>query len=351
MRQNQRNRGSEIRSFVWLAALAAVAAGGWGCSSGSQEDPGLGSSGTSGTSSTSGGKSSTGSTGSGAASSNKGGATGSGEGGEPGAGGDDGTSGSGTTGGAGNGTTGGSGTAGATGTGTTACDNGKDDDGDGLIDGFDPECVGPLDNDESSFATGIPGDNSDPKWQDCFFDGNSGAGDDGCRYATGCLTGELPQTHKDCQLSAACIKHCARLTVNGCDCFGCCTITRPDGSTVDIHEVGECSLANLDDEKVCQRCTKSTQCGNDCGECELCAGKTLADLPAKCTPPPGTGGAPNGGAGGASSTGGKAGGGAGGTTGGTTQICAGGEAVCGPNLLTCTSAEYCSFGCCIPAIR
>ena len=36
----------------------------------------------------------------------------------------------------------------------------------------------PLDNDESSFATGIPGDNMDACKQDCFFDGNSGMGDD-----------------------------------------------------------------------------------------------------------------------------------------------------------------------------
>ena len=36
------------------------------------------------------------------------------------------------------------------------CDNGKDDDGDGLVDGLDPECTGPYDNDESSFATGAP---------------------------------------------------------------------------------------------------------------------------------------------------------------------------------------------------
>ena len=41
-----------------------------------------------------------------------------------------------------------------------ACSDGKDNDGDGLIDGMDPECTGPLDNDEGSFATGIPGDNS-----------------------------------------------------------------------------------------------------------------------------------------------------------------------------------------------
>ncbi|HTV23935.1 MAG TPA: hypothetical protein VMG12_34830, partial [Polyangiaceae bacterium] len=71
-----------------------------------------------------------------------------------------------------------------------ACNNGIDDDGDGTVDGFDIECTGGIDNDEGSFATGIPGDNRDPKWQDCFFDGNSGHGDDRCRYPTACLTGE-----------------------------------------------------------------------------------------------------------------------------------------------------------------
>src|SRR5262252_4848680 len=38
-----------------------------------------------------------------------------------------------------------------------ACNNCKDDDGDGLIDAADPECISPLDNDEGTFATGIPG--------------------------------------------------------------------------------------------------------------------------------------------------------------------------------------------------
>ena len=129
------------------------------------------------------------------------------------------------------GTTGSSGSAGSStggadwcGTGGCICNNGLDDDGDGLIDGLDPECTGPLDNDEGTFSTGIPGDNRDPKWQDCFFDGNSGAGDDRCRYATECLYGTLSQDDPDCETSQACIDYCRRLTPNGCDCFGCCTV-------------------------------------------------------------------------------------------------------------------------------
>jgi hypothetical protein len=60
--------------------------------------------------------------------------------------------------------------------GPCGCSDGIDNDGDGTIDGFDLECTGPADNDEGTFATGISGDNVDPKWQDCFFDGNSGGG-------------------------------------------------------------------------------------------------------------------------------------------------------------------------------
>lgn len=160
-----------------------------------------------------------------------------------------------------------------------ACNDGEDNDKDGLVDGKDPECTGPGDNDESSFATGISGDNKDPKWQDCFYDGNSGAGDDKCRYSTKCLTGELPLTDKDCKVAKACIDFCRPRTPNGCDCFGCCDVTFADDSTKSILISQPCES---DDPDGCTECVKSTQCDNECGECELCPGKTLADLPDSC---------------------------------------------------------------------
>jgi hypothetical protein len=216
--------------------------------------------------------------------------------------------------------------------GDTLCSNGKDDDDDGLIDGFDPECTGPWDNDESTFATGIPGDNRDPKWQDCFFDGNSGAGDDDCRYATGCLTGDLEQDDPDCTLTDACIKFCAPLTPNGCDCFGCCTVETADGP-VNILGLASCSVDQVADEKACPRCEKSETCGNTCGRCELCAGKTVADLPEDCSPSTGTGGAPGtAGAPGVPDPG---------------YTCDGGEQVCGPDLAPCGLGWYCAQGCCL----
>jgi hypothetical protein len=214
------------------------------------------------------------------------------------------------------------------------CSNGKDDDGDGLVDGFDPECTGPLDNDEGSFATGIPGDNRDPKWQDCFFDGNSGAGDDKCRYATGCLTGELSQDDPDCQLSKPCIDFCAKLTPNGCDCFGCCTVQLPSGQTTDILTGSSCSLDEVGDEQACPKCEKTDACGNTCGRCELCPGKTVEDLPEDCGDETGVGGAGSG-------SGGS------GTGGGPTYSCDGGEQVCGPDLPSCGLGMYCSLGCCL----
>src|SRR5262245_12316464 len=42
------------------------------------------------------------------------------------------------------------------------CSDCFDNDGDGKADGFDPECSGPNDDREDSFATGLPGDNIDP---------------------------------------------------------------------------------------------------------------------------------------------------------------------------------------------
>ena len=334
-----------------------------GGSSGSSHTSGGSSSTSGGTSSASGGSDAAGGDATGGTTSDTGGSTSSG----------------GTT--AGGTSSGGSSATGATGGTTTtgsACDNGLDDDGDGLIDGFDPECTGPWDNDEGSFATGIPGDNSDPKWQDCFFDGNSGAGDDGCRYPTQCLTGDYDAADPKCELANACKDYCAKLTPNGCDCFGCCTVQGADGTSVDIFTTSSCSIDKIDDEAACPRCQKSLDCQNTCGECELCPGKTEADLPASCTPPPTTGTGGSCGTGGSSGTGGSGGTGSGGTdsgtggtgtggtggtdsgtggTGGTdtppppTHTCEGGLTVCGPGLPSCEGGMYCQQGCCMFVVR
>jgi len=140
-----------------------------------------------------------------------------------------------------------------------ACANGLDDDGDGKADSADVECQGDMDDDEATFATGMPGDNRDPKWQDCFFDGNSGHGDDRCRYPTGCLTGELAQTEPACAITQSCLDRCMPSIPQDCDCFGCCTVSTGSGS-VNIVLSSSCTAAKLDNPKACARCEKSTTC-------------------------------------------------------------------------------------------
>ena len=157
-----------------------------------------------------------------------------------------------------------------------ACSNGIDDDGDGLVDADDPECVGSEDNDEGTFATGMPGDNRDPKWQDCFFDGNSGAGDDRCRYPTGCLTGAIAQTDPACAITQYCLDHCAAFAPKNCDCFGCCTVPSGSGS-VNIQLTKTCTEAKLGDPTACPRCVKSTACQPP---------ETPPPPPTSTTPPP-----------------------------------------------------------------
>jgi hypothetical protein len=205
--------------------------------------------------------------------------------------------------------------------GTTQCTNGLDDDGDGTIDGFDPECTGSADDDESSYATGMPGDNVDNVFQDCFFDGDSGHGNDGCMYRTGCLTGELPPEDPSCDISEACRTFCFPGVPNGCDCFGCCEVTNSMGEVLTIRLDGTCDYENLDDTDACPRCTQSPDCTNDCGECELCPGRTTDDLPATCTPDGGMGG----------------------------YTCEGGT-TCGPGFSPCPETDYCYLGCCLPIL-
>ena len=220
-----------------------------------------------------------------------------------------------------------------------ACSNCKDDDGDGRIDGFDPQCTGPNDNDEGSFATGIPGDNKDPVMQDCFFDGDSGAGNDGCNIHVCCLLnaktvaqcpiGANRYNPDDCPpplgktpLSPMCIDKCGKLTPPGCDCFGCCTICDPvSNQCVDIDinpadSVG-CTPATLNDPTKCLRCVKNTQCGSPtCGmqTCILCPGQDPSDLPMSCMG----------------------------------AMCPADQQPC--NNGACPMGTYCSNGCCIGAI-
>lgn len=178
------------------------------------------------------------------------------------------------------------------------CDNCLDDDGDGLADGFDPHCISSLDDDESSFATGIPGDNRDAVKQDCFFDGDSGGGNDGCDLHVCCLLdlggGPCPEEFRPnqydpaaCTVGEDCARNCGPLTPPGCDCFGCCTLCNDSGcSDVMTHPAvaPECDVGAIDDPDRCPPCVQQTACSTPCEPtgCVLCPGQRPEDLPPEC---------------------------------------------------------------------
>jgi hypothetical protein len=169
-----------------------------------------------------------------------------------------------------------------------ACGDCMDNDADGKYDSADPECVSPCDDKEDTFATGLPGDNMDPCNQDCFFDGNSGSGDDKCDWKLQC--DPLGPGGVDCPYDPnaqncpemqtdECVMNCQ--IPNGCDCFGCCTV-EVDGMQYNIFlGDADCSLDAIEN---CSSCTPNDDCDEECHpeECEVCFGQPL---PPECEDP------------------------------------------------------------------
>ncbi len=165
-----------------------------------------------------------------------------------------------------------------------ACGDCMDNDGDGKVDAEDVECVNPCDDDEGSFATGIPGDGMDACKQDCFFDGNSGAGDDGCAWNLKCDPENpgAPKCMYDPKFVCApqdpmCLEVCDPPT--GCDCFGCCSVY-VDG---ELHDIllgdKDCSIEKFDQ---CSSCTKTEDCSPEECQPELCKPCINQPLPPDC---------------------------------------------------------------------
>ncbi len=172
------------------------------------------------------------------------------------------------------------------GQGTTECTDGIDNDGDSLVDAEDEECTSPLDDDEGSYGTNIPGDNV-PCSQDCFFDGNSGGGNDKCQWFYQCDPKNsgyyiyYPQdkctydaTFSKCpaKQTDTCLKVCLPITPNGCDCFGCCQLSY-NGVKKTVLLRASCEPQYLNDPFKCIECTQVPECLNTCGPCEVCIGK------------------------------------------------------------------------------
>jgi hypothetical protein len=222
------------------------------------------------------------------------------------------------------------------GKGPYACGDCQDNDGDKKIDAADPECLGACDNTEDKFYGGIPGQNGASCRRDCYFDQDSGNGNDRCEWSLTCdmlspssdpacaydpnaaveggTCASLRQDQND-----QCLETCMPLTPNGCDCFGCCELPARSNIFVwlgtELNGVGSCDAAHLDDPTACARCTPVLSCLNRCDACEVCAGKTSVD--AGCAS--------------------------------TTPLCSVGVP-CGPGA-TCSGTAYCITGCCIEVPR
>jgi hypothetical protein len=192
---------------------------------------------------------------------------------------------------------------------TYQCGDCIDNDGDGLIDSKDPDCLGACDNNERGFKGEIPGQNAAPCKADCYFDGDTGSGNDDCYWSHSCdplsvapdyppegskckydPNANIPGYSGTCQTALAsqstqCLNYCLPLVPNGCDCFGCCDI--PGAPTTvylgseDSGGNGTCTLDFLDDPQKCKPCTVVPSCWNSCGLCEICIGKPT--VPPECT--------------------------------------------------------------------
>jgi hypothetical protein len=225
---------------------------------------------------------------------------------------------------------------------TYACGNCDDDDRDGLIDALDPDCLGSCDNTEDSFYGGIPGQSGGGCRQDCYFDQDSGSGNDGCDWTHSCdplsvAPGYPPNGDPQCAYdpnamlqgrvcaalqatqSTECLNYCQPLTPKGCDCFGCCELPARSGKFVWLGSnqggLGTCTRDKLGDPSACQPCTQVAACARPCGPCDICAGET-SQAPS-CGEPP---------------------------------VCESGTLPCGPGA-TCADQYYCISGCCAPVPR
>jgi len=193
------------------------------------------------------------------------------------------------------------------------CGDGIDNDGDGLIDAADPDCLGACDDTEKSYYGRLPGSNGPPCSTDCYFDQDVGTGNDDCRWSHKCDPHEVapdyypePESGSSCAYNPAasipgtlstcadlqttqsplCHAYCDPLIPNGCDCFGCCEL--PAGSakyvwigSEDANGMGTCDLAHAADSTKCHPCEPVPSCLNPCDPCEKCIGKSA--VPAGCS--------------------------------------------------------------------
>ncbi len=228
-----------------------------------------------------------------------------------------------------------------------ACGDCLDNDGDCRVDSSDSACVGACSNNEQGYKGEIPGQGHGTCGAiDCYFDSDSGGGNDACMWDAAC--DPLSPLYTGASSTKSCVYYgtpeptqctqyresqtlqcwdssspapsgnnvCGSVVPNGCDCFGCCLIPGQSQAiylgSEDASGKGTCTPATLGDPSKCRPCTQVPSCLNTCGRCELCFGKT--EIPPDCLP---------------------------------SEQCAEGVQPCGlPGQSPCNAGYYCVTGCC-----
>jgi len=221
------------------------------------------------------------------------------------------------------------------------CGDCEDNDLDCDVDDQDANCFGPCSDNEDGLDGLIPGQDNAPCKHDCYWDGDSGSGNDDCYWSHECdplepsaTTCEYDATagipgypgNNDCvnalaSQSAECEAFCEELAPNGCDCFGCCEVDVGNGATVTVYLGSKvdgdgdstCDVENLENPDLCHPCTQVPACINTCDDCEICFGDD-GQLPPEC---------------------------------GGEQTCPVGQQQCGQvGQDPCPEGEFCLTGCC-----
>jgi hypothetical protein len=179
-----------------------------------------------------------------------------------------------------------------------SCGNCEDDDGDGLVDALDPDCLGPCDDNEEGYYIEAGASPPSTCGRDCYFDQDQGAGNDRCVWDLGCdplqpggpgCPHVEPPVGGGCpaEQEPACLELCLPLVPNGCDCFGCCELVAGSGQYAFIGSLGDdrdpsCAHGLASDPAACRPCTPVDDCFNPCEECEQCVGRPASEVPGGC---------------------------------------------------------------------
>ncbi len=208
-----------------------------------------------------------------------------------------------------------------------ACGDCTDNDGDGQVDyGWDQNCTGACDDDESSLETLVSSAPPVGCRAECYFDGGLGGAQactydlrcdprepraidggrtrfESCEYvgddgrATEPLWGpstceDLVAALDDANGGQACSTSCGAMTPPGCDCFGCCELparsgnfvylgTRnADGESTCSYEAAASEFAATGGDpgitdRACRLCTPVATCQKPCQEGDRCLGDTI----------------------------------------------------------------------------